>query len=240
MPHRKPATKATDIVRSLRERIVAGSLTAGARLPTEAELCAEFGVSRPTVRGAVKELEVLGLVVTRHGVGSFVRAGSKIRAGIERMSSITDSIRESGKVPGMIYGRRSIRLLTPDEAEHMNVGPDTEVLDLRRKITADGVVVAYSYDLIPTSILPAGFDPGEFTGSVFAYFRDKLGRCPCLGYAEVHAVNSDKIGWGPEAREHRLYILLDQLEYDRDQVLMMYSRSYFIEGVYAFQLIRTN
>jgi GntR family transcriptional regulator len=240
MPHSKPANKATDIVRQLRQRIGSGKLPAGAKLPTEAALCEEFGVSRPTVRSAVKELEVLGLVTTRHGVGTFVREATRVRTGIERMSSITESIRESGKEPGMIYGRRSIRLLLPAEAEHMNVGPDTEVLDLRRKITADGVVVAYSYDLIPTSILPPGFDPADFTGSVFAYFDRHLGRRPSLGYAEVHAVNSDKIGWGPEAKEHRLYILLDQLEYDSDHVLMMYTRSYFIEGVYAFQLVRTN
>ncbi len=97
----------------------------------------------------------------------------------------------------------------------MGVPPTTEVVELRRRITADGEVVAYSFDLMPLSIFPDDFDPAVLTGSVFAYFQDVLGLEPWLGIAEVHAVESAHVAWGPDAHRHRLFVLLDQLQYDR-------------------------
>lgn len=229
---------ADEIALDIKRQMASGSLSAGQKLPTEAALCAKYSVSRPTVRSALKELEVLGLVRTQHGVGTFVVTPPQVRSGIERMASITESIREAGKTPGMIYARRTVRLVLPDEASKMNVPNDTEVLELRRQITADGETVAYSYDLIPFSIFQPDFDPAVLTGSVFEYFENELGRHPSLGVAEVHAVESSHIGWGPNARLHKLYVLLDQLQYDQNNSLIMYSRSYFIEGLYAFIVIR--
>ncbi|MGA5822470.1 GntR family transcriptional regulator [Kitasatospora sp. NPDC094028] len=57
----------------LQERIDAGTYPAGARLPSEPELSAEFGVNRLTVRQAVAELERAAVVEIRRGVGTFVR-----------------------------------------------------------------------------------------------------------------------------------------------------------------------
>ncbi|WP_051580012.1 GntR family transcriptional regulator [Pseudonocardia acaciae] len=230
---------ADDIARALKAEIREGVYPPGARLPTEADLCRRFGVSRATVRSAVKELDVLGLVRTQHGVGTFVRSRPAVHDGLERMGSITESIRASGKEPGHEYARRTLRQVLPDEAERMEVPPDTEVLELRRRITADGEVVAYSYDLLPRGLLPEDFDPDELAGSMFAYFENRLGVRATLGLARVHAVESAHIAWGANASKHRLFILLDQLHYDTGHRLLAYSRTYFVEGAYEFQLIRT-
>jgi GntR family transcriptional regulator len=58
----------------MRERIVNGEYQAGDRLPSEAELCAAYGVSRMTVRRAVTRLVQDGVAVTENGRGTFVRA----------------------------------------------------------------------------------------------------------------------------------------------------------------------
>src|ERR1700754_5206495 len=234
-PNRRPL--ADDIARELKAEIRDGRYPPGGRLPTEADLCRRFGVSRATVRSAVKELDVRGLVRTQHGVGTFVRRGPAVRDGLERMGAITDSIRASGKVPGHEYARRTMRQVLPDEAERMEVQSDTEVLELRRRITADGEVVAYSYDLIPRRLLPERFDPEQLSGSMFAFFEKGLGLHATLGVVRVHAVESTHIAWGADASKHRLFILLDQLHYDAAHRLLAYSRTYFVEGAYEFQLI---
>ncbi|MEV6977404.1 GntR family transcriptional regulator [Kitasatospora sp. NPDC093806] len=61
------------LARQLQERIDAGTYPAGARLPSEPELSAEFGVNRLTVRQAVAELERAAVLEIRRGVGTFVR-----------------------------------------------------------------------------------------------------------------------------------------------------------------------
>jgi DNA-binding transcriptional MocR family regulator len=58
----------------LRELIVSGNIALGDRLPGEETLKRSLGVDRSVVRRAVQVLREEGLVVTRHGIGSFVAA----------------------------------------------------------------------------------------------------------------------------------------------------------------------
>jgi GntR family transcriptional repressor for pyruvate dehydrogenase complex len=64
------------VVARIREVIEQGRLRAGDRLPTEAELGEQLGVSRTVVREAVSQLESLGLLSVRRGRGMFVGDGS--------------------------------------------------------------------------------------------------------------------------------------------------------------------
>jgi DNA-binding FadR family transcriptional regulator len=68
----------------LREEIVSGRVTLGTRLPGEEALKRDFGVDRSVVRRAVQLLRAEGLVVTRHGVGSFVTAVPELRVAVLR------------------------------------------------------------------------------------------------------------------------------------------------------------
>ena len=61
-----------EVVTLLREVIEKQGLAPGDRLPTEAELVASLEVSRPVLREAVSQLETLGLVRVRRGLGMFV------------------------------------------------------------------------------------------------------------------------------------------------------------------------
>jgi GntR family transcriptional repressor for pyruvate dehydrogenase complex len=62
------------VVEQFRTMLAAGDLAAGDRLPAERELAERFGVGRGSVREALRELEILGLVEARHGAGTYVRA----------------------------------------------------------------------------------------------------------------------------------------------------------------------
>jgi GntR family transcriptional regulator len=64
-----------EIARDLRRKINSGALEQGSRLPTEDELMEEYHASRNTVRGALRELSIQGLVYTLHGKGTFVTEG---------------------------------------------------------------------------------------------------------------------------------------------------------------------
>ncbi|XLZ72732.1 FCD domain-containing protein [Massilia sp. SR12] len=67
------AQRLSDVVATeLETRILEGSLKPGDRLPAERELAIELGVSRPSLRGALQALVAKGLLVTRHGGGTFV------------------------------------------------------------------------------------------------------------------------------------------------------------------------
>lgn len=65
---------AHELVERLKGRILAGEIEPGQKLPTEASLVSEFGVSRTVVREAISRLQAAGLVETFQGRGTFVLA----------------------------------------------------------------------------------------------------------------------------------------------------------------------
>lgn len=67
--HSRTADEAMQQIESL---ILEGVLRVGDRLPAERELSKQLGVSRPILRDALKDLEARGLVVSRHGGGTYV------------------------------------------------------------------------------------------------------------------------------------------------------------------------
>ena len=93
----RQGSRVSHVADSLRRALDLGEYLPGDRLPTETQLAAQYGVSRPTVRAALRELEATSLVRTQHGVGSFAAERPTIRAGLERLDSITDSIRATGR-----------------------------------------------------------------------------------------------------------------------------------------------
>jgi GntR family transcriptional regulator, transcriptional repressor for pyruvate dehydrogenase complex len=70
---RPPVARIADVIAGdLEARILEGSLKPGDRLPSERDLAAELGVSRPSLREAIQRLVSKGLLVTRHGGGTVV------------------------------------------------------------------------------------------------------------------------------------------------------------------------
>ncbi len=63
------------VIGKVRTAIERGDLKAGDRLPPERELAARFGVSRPTVRSALRSLGAMGVIHARQGAGTFIAAG---------------------------------------------------------------------------------------------------------------------------------------------------------------------
>lgn len=73
------------VVERIREVIEQGQLKAGDRLPTEAELSEQLGVSRTVVREAVNQLESLGLLSVQRGRGMFVGNGSSLSSCVKML-----------------------------------------------------------------------------------------------------------------------------------------------------------
>lgn len=83
------------MAQTLTEDIRTGKHQIGAALPTEKELCESFGVSRHTVREALRQLEQLGLIMRRQGSGSTVIADSP-RVRYEQSIQNIDNLMQQG------------------------------------------------------------------------------------------------------------------------------------------------
>ncbi len=93
---RRPRNLAMSLVDAFSDRIQNGTLRTGDKLPPEAAIMAEFGVSRTVVREALSMLQASRLVATRHGIGTFVlepvEDTSGFRVTMEQVATLHDVI----------------------------------------------------------------------------------------------------------------------------------------------------
>ena len=97
---RKTRKLPEQVADKLREMIIQESLKTGAKLPAEAELMERFGVSRSTVREAVKILQTEHIVDIRQGQGTFLCAMPGLASDPDRKSTgLNSSHREKSRMP---------------------------------------------------------------------------------------------------------------------------------------------
>lgn len=168
------------IEQSLRARVAA--LDPHAPLPSDAQLCEEFGVSRMTARGAVQRLVQDGLVYRVPGRGTFVAPAGANRAA-SRILSFSDEMRRRGRVPTSRVVQRRRRTATPDEQRRLGVD---DVVVLRRVRVADGEPVALETAVFPAAKVLDALDIDLETASVFATLA-AAGHVPTEGRAAIGA-----------------------------------------------------
>ena len=223
----------------IRSRILNHEWEPGAKIPGEFELASQYGVARVTIRTALRSLEAQGLIDIRHGSGAYVADfGGTVRAGLQELKSITQTIKELGYKAGMVTRTRQMRSATKSEAKDLLLAAGAEVLHIERAITADGEVVAFSYDTFAIDGLPAAAIKKISTGSVFAGL-DAVNKQPVRARAEIHAISSKEIGWGVGKPRNGLYLQLKQVHYLRDGKPIATGDTYFVEGKFQFIIHRT-
>jgi GntR family transcriptional regulator len=144
-----------EIEQSLRER--ADRLEPHSPLPSEAQLCEEFGVSRMTARAAVQRLVQDGLVYRVPGRGTFVAAARANRTA-GHVLSFSDEMRRKGRVPSSRVIERRRRRATDVEERRLGAG---EVVVLRRVRLADGKPL-----VLERAVFPADRVSGALEGDL--------------------------------------------------------------------------
>lgn len=168
------------IEQSLRTRIA--SLDPHAPLPSDAQLCDEFGVSRMTARGAVQRLVQEGLVYRVPGRGTFV-APARANRTASRILSFSDEMRRRGREPHSRVIERGRRPATAEEQRKLG---EAEVFVLRRVREADREPVALETAVFPASRVEAALDTDLGSESLFARLAG-AGLVPTAGRAVIGA-----------------------------------------------------
>ena len=168
-----------EIEQSLRARIA--ELEPHAPLPSDAQLCEEFGVSRMTARGAVQRLVHDGLVYRVPGRGTFV-APARANRTASHILSFSDEMRRRGRTPSSQVVERRSRAASDHERERLRAH---EVVVLRRVRLADGQPVALETAVFPAKVAPV-LDAQVEGASLFAALAD-AGLVPTAGRASIAA-----------------------------------------------------
>lgn len=139
------------LAESLLEKINSGDYPVGELLPSEFELCKQFGVSRTTVREALRYLNDMGLLSRRPGVGTLIRAKHATPRYVHAIESISDIFqyaKESGKPTILAAGEIEAK---KDEAELLRCAPGQVWLKFEtiRSFARENVPMVYVHAYLP-------------------------------------------------------------------------------------------
>jgi len=175
------------ILLELRDRIESGEIGVGDRLPSEADLEREFGVSRTTARRALDELRREGLVRREPGRGTFL-ASPRLRSDLAYLYSFSEEIERWGYRPGADLVEQSEMPASEEVAARLDLAPGEKVLHVRRLRLADDRPIFVCDSYLPVTRFPALRGADYRAVSLKKLLEDTIGRRVVRAHQWIEAV----------------------------------------------------
>lgn len=239
MVARRSGSKAVSARQHIQARIL--DVPPGGKLPPEPELAAELGVSRATLREALRSLEEEGVVRRTRGSGTFVGERPRVTNNLDSNFGVTDAIRMSGMDPGTEQASVRIEAASADEAERLDLQPGEDVVMVDRVRTADGRPVVLTRDILPLRLTRD--DPSVLlklqTDSVYEVFEREMGILIHHGLATFRPTRADgHIASRLRIPRDSLLLYIRQVDFDENIRPVLASDEHHLADAFDFMVIR--
>jgi GntR family transcriptional regulator len=173
---------------TLRDLIERGQWSAGSQMPNEDRLCEILGISRITVRHALRNLEEAGLLRREHGRGTFVRSATVV-AGVRGLTSFTDEMKSLALSPGTQLLEANRIAADRDISDALEIGSGEEVVQLRRLRLGNGLPIGIQTTHLPAARVPGLLENAGTLQSLYGWLREHAGIVPAKA-KEVYRVGA--------------------------------------------------
>jgi GntR family transcriptional regulator len=212
----------------------------GEKLPAEPELAHRLGVSRATLREAMRSFEGQGLIRRRQGVGTFVVSHKQvIESGLEALESIETLASKIGLNVEM--GDLIINEIKADafQAEKLCVDEHAALVQVSRVIYAEARPVAYLIDVLPEDVVsPTDIKTG-FTGSVLDQLLQRGNPPLSNSIADIQAVAAtSEIARSLQIQRGDVLLVFVARLFSTAGKVVDLSTSYFLPGYFKFHVVR--
>lgn len=224
---------------ALASRIATGAIPAGSRLPPEPKLAAELGVSRATLREALRSLEDDGLVTRTRGAGTYATNRPRLRNNLDVNFGVTDAIRAAGMEAGTVEGDIQSVRAGAQEAESLELALGDPLLVLERVRSADGRPVVFSRDVVPATLLTAEALGRLRDGSVYDLIEQEGGTSVQHGVVTLEPTKADRmLARKLDVEPGELLLYLRQVDYDAAGDPILLSHEYHLASAFEFSVVR--
>jgi GntR family transcriptional regulator len=225
----------------LLSRIARGKLRPGSQLPPEPDLAAELGVSRATLRDALRSLQDEGVVTRSRGTGTFVSHAPRMLTTLDSNFGVTEAIRAAGMEPGFEEAITRIEPASPPEAARLRLAEGDDVIVVERVRTADGRRVVWSQDVLPATLFvrrPEAL-PTLARGSMYETLDREFGVAIHHGVArfvpmKANGTTAQRLG----VRRNTLVLYLQQVDFDDGGRPVLSSHEWHLADAFDFTVIR--
>jgi len=212
----------------------------GDRLLTEPLLARQLGVSRATLREAMRTYETQGLIRRRQGVGTFVlRPAHVLESGLEILESLETVAQRMGlhAVPGEIVINH--RPAYQDESLVLGIAVAAQVVSVSRVILADDRPAAYLIDVLPSEFITLDELGDGFNGSVLDLLMRRGDLLLANSHCDIAAVAaSPDVARALNIQRGDALLRFKSRLFTIDGRVIDYSFGYFLPGYFRFHVIR--
>lgn len=219
--------------------ILISGTQAGERLPSEPTLAKKLGVSRATLREAMRTFETQGLIRRRQGAGTFVVGQvAVLDSGLEVLESL-ETIARRKNLEVSVSDLHVERVYADQElAEGLKLPLASRLVNIRRVVRAEGRPVAYLVDTLPENFLNPEDIPGSFNGSVLDFLIAR-GFPLTVSRAAISATGATAdVARVLEIQRGDVLLKFTSQLYVADGTVVDYTVSNFIPGYFNFHVIR--
>lgn len=200
----------------LLDRIRGGVYGPGQAIPSEPELCTQFGVSRMTARQALKALCDMGLVYSQRGKGTFVSA-RKLEKDFRRVLSFSEEMGVRGSRPTSRVIFFEIAPADTKVAEALGLKAGEDVVSLKRVRLADETPLGLELSRIPLALCPDLLQTFDPRNSLYETLAARYG---------IHIVVTDEVAEASLARAEDAKLL----EIPTHSPVFLLTRQSFVES----------
>ncbi|MGD0612256.1 MAG: GntR family transcriptional regulator [Anaerolineales bacterium] len=216
------------------------SLPPESRLPSEPELSRRLGVSRATLREAMRSFEGQGRIRRRQGVGTFVIGEVPvIDSGLEVLESIEKLAQRIGLAVKM--GELQVRSIPADEdlSAALAVKQGTDLTRVARVLYTDSRPIAYLVDTLPIDLLTTTDLETGFTGSVLDLLLERGNPKLVQSRTEIKAIGAtSEVAHALQIQRDDVLLHFIAYLYAEGGRVVDYSFSYFLPGYFRFHVVR--
>lgn len=218
-----------------------GVYSPGERLPAEMEMAKNFNVSRETFRSAIRVLEKQGVVVVKHGVGTFItKILPTIPSSLEMLTKISELIHDAGLHEGERKEFSKIVDCSPEWAKKLAIPIGTPVAFHQRIRTANREPVVLSQNIMAKSLIGNALEKKELYGSLTEFLEKECNIKILTSDSElIVPLHTDKLCQKLLIYPETTVLLMQQVHYNEFNEPVMYSRDYFRNDIFQFKLRRT-
>ena len=224
--------------RELGERIAEAD--AGDKLPPEPQLAQDMGVSRATLREAMRSFEAQGLILRKQGAGTFVvEKNGVFETGLEVLESLETIAERSGLAVSM--GGLKIEELNASEemAHRFSCQIGDPYVQVTRVIRSNERPIAFLRDTLSRDMLTAEDLQEGFTGSVLDLLIRRKDPKPGISKTEIKAVAAPgDIARALQIQAGHALLMFEADLYNQKGEVIDYSQSYFLPGYFRFYVNR--
>jgi GntR family transcriptional regulator len=218
--------------KSIEDAVNRGLIGPGDALPSERDIALKADISRVTVRKAVQDLVKGGILVQRHGSGTFVAPRmERVEQSLSRLTSFTEDMARRGMAVRSAFLDRGLYAPSPDEMMVLGLSSNELVARVARLRIANDTPLAIERASLSARVLP---DPEAVGASLYAALQS-TGNRPVRAVQRISAANlGETDAWLLEVPAGVAGLHIERISYLASGKVIEFTRSIYRGDAYDF------